>query len=158
MRSVRWFVVALSICLAAVSDTALAQQGGGWFGATVVDVTKEEADKLGWDAPHGAKVTNTPTAGSPADRAGIKSGDIILSIDRMVIDGSADLDAFLAGKQPGTELRLQVLSAGRVRGVVATLVARAGTQGTQVVLDNNAMRRVIEQPVGSRRTRGWCQK
>jgi hypothetical protein len=76
----------------------------------------------------------------------------------MVIDGSADLDAFLAGKQPGTELRLQVLSAGRVRGVVATLVARAGTQGTQVVLDNNAMRRVIEQPVGSRRTRGWCQK
>ena len=59
-------------------------------------------------SPHGAKVANTPAPGSPAEKAGLRNGDIILSIDRTVIDNSADVDAYLAGKQPGTELRLQV--------------------------------------------------
>ena len=51
-----------------------------------------------------------------------------------MIDNSADVDAYLAGKQPGTELRLQVLSAGRERRVTATLAARPGPR---VVANNN---------------------
>ena len=67
MRSVCWLVLALSFCVA-LSGAALAQQGVR-FGAEVVDVTKAEADKLGWDAPHGAKVSRIEP-GSPADKAG----------------------------------------------------------------------------------------
>src|SRR6476659_5098022 len=100
----RVFIVTLTLLFA---GAASAQDPGGWLGVETGDVTKAESDKLGWDSPHGAKVVKTPIPGSPADRAGIKLGDIILSIDRSVIDGSADVDTYLAGKQPGTELRLQ---------------------------------------------------
>ena len=37
---------------------------------------KAEAEKRGWDAPHGAKIGVVAT-GSPADEAGLKAGDII---------------------------------------------------------------------------------
>src|SRR5262245_825195 len=113
----RIFAVVLTLLFAGAAQA----QNAGWLGVDTRDVTKAESDQLGWDSPHGAKVTNTPTSGSPADKAGIKNGDIILSIDRSVIDNSADVAAYLAGKQPGTELRLQILSSGRERRVTATL-------------------------------------
>ena len=91
-------------------------------------------------------------AGSPADKAGLKNGDIILSIDRSVIDNSSDVEAYLAGKQPGTELRLQVLSGGRERRVTATLATRPGQQvGTQVV-DANEVPYLCSTPAGTWRS------
>jgi WD40 repeat protein len=127
MRSVCWFVVALCICVAALSGTALAQQGG-WFGAEVVDVTKAEADKLGWDAPHGAKVSRIEP-GSPAEKAGLKVGDILLLLDRMAIDNAADCTASLGNRRPGTEVRLRVLSGSREIGVAAVLGERQKVVG-----------------------------
>ena len=94
-----WFAVAASMCVVILSGTAQGQQSG-WFGAEVVDVTKAEADKLGWDAPHGAKVSKVEP-GSPAEKAGLKAGDIILVLDRTEIDNGADFDAAIAGKAPG---------------------------------------------------------
>ncbi|MET0194026.1 MAG: PDZ domain-containing protein, partial [Hyphomicrobiaceae bacterium] len=116
---------------------ALAQDNKGWLGVETQDVTKAESDQLGWDSPHGAKVTKAPAPGSPAEKAGIRNGDIILAIDRTVIDNSADVDVYLAGKQPGTELRLQVLSAGRERRVTATLATRPAQQVATQVIDSN---------------------
>jgi S1-C subfamily serine protease len=86
-------------------SNAAAQEGKGWLGADVVDVTKAEADKLKWDAPHGAKLGVVAT-GSPAEKVGLKSGDIILSIDRMMLETSSDAEAAFAAKRPGDELRL----------------------------------------------------
>jgi hypothetical protein len=98
------------------------QQSAG-FGAEVVDVPKPEADKLGWDAPHGAKVSRIEP-GSPADKAGIALGDIVLSLDRTEIDNAADFNASLEGKRPGTEVRLRVLSKGRELRVAVVLDER----------------------------------
>src|SRR5262245_1662250 len=120
MRSVCWFVLALCMCVSALSGGALAQQDRGWFGVEVVDVTKAEADKLGWDAPHGARV-NRVEAGSPAEKAGLKFGDILLLLDRMAVDNAADFNASLESRRPGTEVRLRVLSGGREIGVAAVL-------------------------------------
>jgi hypothetical protein len=39
-----------------MGGTASAEEAKGWLGADVVDVTKAEADKLGWDVPQGAKL------------------------------------------------------------------------------------------------------
>ena len=110
MHGVIRLLVAAFVLL--VAGPVCAQDNKGYLGVDLQDVSKEEADRLGWDVPHGAKVTNTPAPGSPAERAGLKNGDIILSIDRTLIDNGADADTYLASKQPGTELRLQVLSAG----------------------------------------------
>lgn len=46
---------------------------------------------------------------SPASAAGLKTGDVIQTIDRDILDGSADLAELLAGYKPGSKVTLTVL-------------------------------------------------
>jgi S1-C subfamily serine protease len=112
------------------SVNALAQEGKGWLGADLVDVSKAEADKLRWDSPRGAKIS-VVASGSPAEEAGLKPGDIILSIDRMMLEMSSDANAAFAAKHPGDELRLLVLSKGAERRITLTLVETPKIQAAQ---------------------------
>jgi PDZ domain/WD domain, G-beta repeat len=96
----------------------------------VQDVTKAEADKLKWGTPHGAKV-GVVASGSPAEKAGLKSGDFILSIDRMVIDTSSEANAAVAAKRPGDAILLQVLSNGNEHRVNVTLAEQPKIQAAQ---------------------------
>lgn len=111
-----------------------------WLGAEVRDVSKDEADKLGWDVPRGARVTASQS-GSPAEKAGLKVGDIVLAIDRTEIDTASEFNAAIEAKPPGAEVRLSVLSGGRERRMAATLAARPETvrteagAGLQLMLD-----------------------
>ena len=52
----------------------------GWLGVRIQEVTKEIADVEKLDKPKGALVASV-SEGSPSDKAGIKSGDIILEFD-----------------------------------------------------------------------------
>src|SRR5215470_11162585 len=107
MRTLAYLFAFVLVLL--ISGTTSAQEGKGWLGADVLDVTKAEADRLGWDTPHGAKL-GVVASGSPADQAGLKSGDIILAIDHAFIDTSSEAGAVFAAKRPGEELRFEVLS------------------------------------------------
>jgi len=69
---------------------------------------KAEADKLAWDIPRGAKV-GVVASDSPAEKAGMKGGDIILSIEWMMVETGSDADAAVAAKRPSEELRLRSL-------------------------------------------------
>jgi serine protease Do len=100
----------------------------GWLGADVVDVTKVEADKLGWDTPHGAKV-GVVAAGSPTDKAGLRAGDIIVAVDRTMLDTSSEIEAVIISKPPGTAVRFQVISGGRERPITVTCGASEGPGG-----------------------------
>jgi WD40 repeat protein len=106
-----------------IGDTASAQEGKSWLGADVQDVTKAEADKLGWDIPHGAKV-GLVASGSPADKAGLKPGDIVRSIDGVEIETSGAFEKAIDAKTLGGQTNLLVLSAGRERHVTVTLAER----------------------------------
>ena len=132
MRSTCWFVVVLLVGVVALSGAVCAQDNRGYLGVDLQDVTTGEADKLGWDAPHGAKVSRIEP-GSPAEKAGLKVGDILLLLDRTAIDNAADFTASLETRRPGAEVRLRVLSGGREIGVVAVLSERR-----TVVLANDA--------------------
>src|SRR5262245_15151022 len=115
-----------------VSGVVWAQElGHGWLGVELQDVTKEEADKLGWDAPRGAKVS-AASPGSPADKAGVKAGDIVVAIERTQIDTASELNAAIDAKGPGAQVLLSVLSAGRERRVTATLAERPAQQAEVV--------------------------
>ena len=59
--------------------------------------------------------------GSPAEKAGLKAGDLIIGIERSFIDSAVEFKAALEAKSVGSELRLRVVSGGRERRV--TLVA-----------------------------------
>ena len=104
-----------------ISDTSLAQEHKGWLGvAEQLDITKAEADTLGWNAPKGTKVGSV-LPGSPAEKVGLKAGDIILSIDSIVPNNSKDAAATIGAKHPGDEVRLQVLSGGHERQLTVTV-------------------------------------
>ena len=110
----------LSVFAAVLGGAAVGQESRGYLGVDLQDVTREEADRLGWEAPRGAKVRNVDP-GSPAEKAGLKVGDIILSLDRTEIDNAADFSASVDGKRAGSEVRLRVLSKGREQRVAALL-------------------------------------
>jgi WD40 repeat protein/uncharacterized caspase-like protein len=95
----------------------------GWLGAIVGDVTKDEAAKLGWEAPRGARVVR-PTDGSPA-AASLEPGDVILSVDKQEIDSKADFDAAIAARGPGASVRLRLLRGGKEKMVSLTLGSEA---------------------------------
>ena len=55
--------------------------------------------------------------GSPAEKAGLKPGDIIDLIDGMEVESRAAFEAAVDAKRPGAEVRLRVLSGGRERRI-----------------------------------------
>ena len=120
MRRIAVLLVWLALgCGAAGAE----EQAKGFLGAQLADVTQEEAAKLGWEAPRGAKVVK-PVEGSPAAAAGLQPGDIVVAIDKLVIDNAADFDGAIGGKGPGAAVKLRLLRGGKEKTVSVTLAAR----------------------------------
>ncbi|RYF22329.1 MAG: PDZ domain-containing protein, partial [Comamonadaceae bacterium] len=59
--------------------------------------------------------------GGPADKAGLKSGDVIRSIDGQPIVASGDLPAYVGQAAPGAQVRMEVWRHGKREEIVATL-------------------------------------
>ncbi len=70
----------LLFCFGLSGAAGAQEQGMGRLGADLQDVTKAEADALGWESPHGAKLVKLQ-AGEPAEKAGLLPDDILLSLD-----------------------------------------------------------------------------
>ena len=92
----------------------------GRLGVTVQGVSGDLAAGLGLEKSQGAIVSDV-TAGSAADKAGIKRGDVILSYQgRPVVDTNSFRNDIAATK-PGSTIALQVLRDGKTSEVKATL-------------------------------------
>jgi len=79
----------------------------GFLGVGIQDVTRDIADSVGLKQAKGAVVTET-TKGSPADKAGIKSGDVVTAVDGTQIEGARSLSRTIGGKAPGTTVDVTV--------------------------------------------------
>jgi len=84
----------------------------GRIGVGIQDVSSALAKSFGLDRPIGALVS-TVESGSPADKAGLKPGDVILSFNGKPIERSSDLPAIVANTKPGTKANLDVWRNGR---------------------------------------------
>src|SRR4029077_567855 len=80
----------------------------GFVGVTIQKVTPDLADSLGVKEAGGALVADV-TKDGPADRAGIKTGDVIVEFDRKEIKDSADLPLQVARTAPGKTVQVKVL-------------------------------------------------
>ncbi len=80
-----------------------------WFGATGQAVSSEIAESLGFDRPGGVLVDNV-YPDSPADRAGLEPGDVILAIDGEEIFDTQGLRYFIGLGKVGGETTLDVLN------------------------------------------------
>lgn len=92
----------------------------GWLGVLIQPVTRELAQNFGLDRPVGALVAQV-TPDSPAAKAGVEVGDIILEFDGQGVDESPQLPAMVAATAPGTEVELEVLREGKRRSLDLTI-------------------------------------
>ena len=118
--SVRLLVIVLAL---AVGDAALAQERQGFLGVDLQDITKAEAEKLGWEAPRGAKVVK-PREGGPAAGAGILAEDVIVSLDGQEVESMERFVAAIGAKGAGAQVRLRLLRLGKERTITVTLGQR----------------------------------
>jgi serine protease Do len=84
----------------------------GYLGTTVQKITPEIADSMSLKQTRGALVADV-MKGSPAEKAGLKTGDIIVEFDRKEVKDSADLPAQAARVTPGTTVPVRVLRNGK---------------------------------------------
>ena len=93
-------------------------KGGGstvkrpWLGARLQAVTPELAESMGLKRPTGALIASV-AEGSAAARGGLRTGDLIISIDGQAVDDSNAFDYRFATKALGGSARLGIVRSGR---------------------------------------------
>jgi serine protease Do len=92
----------------------------GWLGVSIQPVTKEIADALGLDKAEGALVS-APQPGTPAATAGLKSGDVIVSLDGATVEDARALARRIAAEGAGKKITLGVVREGKRSDVPVTL-------------------------------------
>lgn len=75
----------------------------GWLGVSIQEITPDKVQSLGLSSPEGAVVADVMKSG-PADKAGIKVGDVILSFGGQKIKNAADLRNRVASTPVGKEV------------------------------------------------------
>ena len=86
----------------------------GWLGVSIQDVDKNLAESFGLDRPRGALIAQVG-AGSPAEKAGLESGDIILTFDDQPINNSGDLPHVVGLIAPDTIVDVLIRRDGKDR-------------------------------------------
>ena len=83
----------------------------GWLGVSVQEVTKDLADSFKLGNPRGALIGNV-LKGSPAEKAGLKNGDVILSFNKQKIIYSGDLPLIVGRIKPETTVDALIFRSG----------------------------------------------
>lgn len=95
----------------------------GWLGIELQEITPQLAESFGLKDTKGVIIAGVLRSG-PADKAGIKPGDIIRDINKQeVINGKAALNA-IAQNKPGTKVEVGLLRNGKKITVAATVTQR----------------------------------
>jgi serine protease Do len=92
----------------------------GWLGVQVQPVTTGIADSLGMKKAEGAMV-DEPQNGSPAAKAGVRSGDVVTALDGTPLKDSRDLARKVAALAPGSSVKLDILRNGESKTLNVTL-------------------------------------
>jgi serine protease Do len=121
---------------AATAKNVIAQlkDGGhvtrGWLGVQIQPVTSDVADALGLKQAAGALVTE-PQSGSPAAKAGVKAGDVIVSIDGGAIKDSRELAQKVGTMSPNSSVKLGLIRDGKEQTISVTLAQMPNQQQAQ---------------------------
>jgi serine protease Do len=116
----------------------------GYMGVLLTDVTPALQRSLGLSAAHGVLVQDV-TSGSPADRAGLHTYDVILDVEGRDIGTNEDLIRDISARQPGTTAKIGVMRDARRLTLHVKLAERpAREESERDALDNRARPRVPE--------------
>jgi len=99
----------------------------GWLGVQIQPVTRDIADSVGLADANGA-IVNTPQEDSPAEKAGIRAGDIITAVDGQPVKNPRELARMIAKFEPNSNVKVSVWRDGASQDIEVTLGSLASDQ------------------------------
>ena len=84
----------------------------GWLGVIIQEITPELAEGIGLDNTDGALIAEV-SPDSPADKAGLKSGDVVIKFNNQPIEEFADLTRFVGAAKPNSDVILTIIRNGK---------------------------------------------
>lgn len=93
----------------------------GHIGVTITPLSADMAQYFGYTGGGNGALIDHVNPGSPAAKAGLKHGDIVLALNGESITGSGQLSARIANEAPGTTIHLKVFRDGKTFDVPVTL-------------------------------------
>lgn len=96
----------------------------GWLGVLIQNIDLDLAESFGMDRPEGALISKV-TADSPAAKAGLKTGDVILSFNGSKIGQSSHLPPLVGVIPVGQSVDVQVLRKGEMKTIPVTIAELA---------------------------------
>ena len=109
----------------------------GWLGVQIQPVTPGIAESLGIKKAEGAMV-DEPQSGSPAAKAGIKSGDIITTVNGTPVKDARDLARTIGMMAPDSSVKLDILRDGQSKTMTLTLAQMPNEQPARANIENAA--------------------
>jgi serine protease Do len=114
---------AIPIDVAANVKTQLVKTGKverGRIGVAIQEVSQSLAQSFGLDRPRGALVSSVEKGG-PADKGGLKPGDVLLSVNGKTVERSAEVPPLIAAVKPGDKATLNVWRDGKPQNMAVTV-------------------------------------
>jgi serine protease Do len=114
---------AIPISVASNVKDQLVQHGKvtrGRLGVSIQEVTSALAESFGLKGPQGALVSSVEK-GSPAERAGLEPGDVIVRFNGREVTRSADLPLLVADSHPGARTEIEVIRKGAPKSLPVTI-------------------------------------
>ncbi len=99
----------------------------GWLGVMIQEVTHELAESFGMEKSYGAVVLEM-VKGSPAEKAGVKVGDVIITYDGKVVERSGSLPPLVGRTKIGTEVDIEIIRNGKKKTLEVVVEELDGDQ------------------------------
>jgi serine protease Do len=128
-------------------------EGTSYLGISPENITRENMSKYGLSAPRGVGIS-TVSPGGPADRAGLKNGDVILQFDGEPVNSSRKLFRLIGEAAPEQSVRLTISRNNSEQQVSVTLGQREAAARVFGGVEPNGFFRV--NPQGTPRPRGYA--
>jgi len=122
----------------------MAGMGGSYLGVGVLDVDAERARSLKLKEERGVEITSV-IEGGPADKAGIKAGDVVLEYNHQPVEGIEQFQRLVHETPAGRQVRIQLWRNGAAIALTAAVEARNGFSPEAPETDIERLRAATEQ-------------
>src|SRR5579871_2928968 len=97
--------------------------GQTYLGVNIAEVNADRARELKLKEPYGVEITRVEEA-SPADKAGLKSGDVVLEYNGQRVEGMEQFGRMVRETPAGREVKLLISRNGATQSITATVQTR----------------------------------
>jgi serine protease Do len=116
----------------------------GWMGVSIQNLTPELAKSLGFKGTEGALVSGVE-GGSPAEKAGLKRGDLVTALNGKKIEDSTGLRNMVSDSAPGTKVDATVIRNGKEITIPMTLAEYHEKKIVKMTESNNVLKGITVQ-------------